>query len=791
MKRGIGSISGVIVLAALAGCGSSGGSAYVPPPITNVGPDGGAGGGPPDATAGIDGASPPSGSDGGAPSDAAPNPVGDGAVGQCFTTFTFVPPPGTTVSTLSVTGEWNNWANPGETMTGPDPSGAYRANVALPVGMIGYKLILNGTWEMDPGAWLRKFSGTTENSAVMVADCHVPTWTVLDSTSSRPSAGAGAYVAHVKLAPGQGGPGVDPATLGATLRKDGTSTPLPPPAYDAATGTIAVSVPGLADGKYTVFLSAKDRAGTPPAEPLRLVFWIEPEAFDWRDALIYMAVTDRFQDGDPTNDVPALPNAIAAEQFQGGDLQGITARIADGTFDALGVRALWLSPFNTNPPEAFLASDGVHYTTGYHGYWPIKAREVDPRFGGEAALHAMVSAAHAHGIRVVQDFQVGDIHQEHEYFAAHPDWFLANECVCGTSPSCDWTNQRLSCQFASYLPRVDWTNPAVGEQWMKDAVWWVDTFDLDGFRIDAVKQVQDNAITNVSYALRHEFEASGLKFFMTGETAMGWNACTPPDCPGNEQNYGIISEYIGPFGLDGSFDFVIYYAVPSQVFMNDNQGMQQTDYWTQASQWEYPKGSIMSPYIGSEDTPRFVTLADTSGGSALAGNQWANPAGPPTTGDAYGRAQMAMAWLLTVPGAPMIYYGDELGQYGSADPNNRVMWRGGGSTLSASEQAMLAYTKKLGMARKNVVALRRGEYVPVSATHDVDLFARQTADGHVALVGLSRATSATTFTASLPPTLGIAGGTTLHDQLGGPDVTVSGGALTVTIPARGAVILAP
>ena len=47
-----------------------------------------------------------------------------------------------------------------------------------------------------------------------------------------------------------------------------------------------------------------------------------------------------------------------------------------------------------------------------------------------------------------------------------------------------------------------------------------------------------------------------------------------PDCPGNEENYGIISEYIGPFGLDGSFDFVLYYAVPSQTFMTDNGGMQ-------------------------------------------------------------------------------------------------------------------------------------------------------------------------------------------------------------------------
>ncbi len=322
-------------------------------------------------------------------------------------------------------------------------------------------------------------------------------------------------------------------------------------------------------------------------------------------------------------------------------------------------------------------------------------------------------------------------------------------------------------------------------------MWWVDTFDVDGFRIDAVKQIQDNAITNTSYALRHEFEASGLKFFMTGETAMGWSACTPPDCPGNEQNYGIISEYIGPFGLDGSFDFVLYYAFPSQTFLTDNDGMQQTDYWTQASQWEYPQGSVMSPYVGSEDTPRFVTLADTSGGDALAGNQWSNTAGPPTTADAYGRMQMGLAWLLTVPGAPMMYYGDEYGQYGSADPNNRVMWRGGGTTLTANEQGVLAATKALGTARRNVVALRRGAYVPIVASQDIDLFARQTDDGQIAIVALSRGTSSESITASLPPTLGLADGAPLHDQLGGPDVSVAGGAVSLSVPARGAVILTP
>ena len=781
---------------ALVACGSGDDSgAYVPPPL----PDGGSvpvDAGSIDATASdgpppiLEASVPETGSnlDGAMSPDSGPS-------GPCVTTFSFVPPPGTSVQTLSVTGEWNQWAQPGVPMVGPDLNGAYSAQVALAPGMVAYKLLLNGQWLIDPGAWLRKFTGTpaVENSAVMVVDCHVPTLSLASQTITRASSANGRYVAQIRFQSGRGGPALDPASVTATLRKDGTNTTLPAPVVNAGASSFTVDVSSLADGKYTVFANAKDRAGQAPSEPLRLVFWIEPETFDWRDAVLYMTMVDRFQDGDPSNDAKPTANVDPRVDFQGGDLQGITARIQDGTFDQLGVRALWLSPFQTNPADPWLASDGVHLTMGYHGYWAIKARQVDPRIGGEAALHALVTAAHAHGIRVIQDFMVGDVHQEHEYVTAHPDWFqtAANgACVCGTA-NCDWTVHRLDCVFASYLPRVDWTNPAVSQQWGDDAVWWVDTFDLDGFRIDAVKQVQDDAITNVSWRLRHEFESSGLKFFMTGETAMGWSDCTQPDCPGNEQNYGIINEYIGPFGLDGSFDFVLYYAVPSNVFMNDNQGMIHADYWTQASQWEYRAGSIMSPYVGSQDTPRFATLADTSGGNALAGNQWSNVAGAPTTADAYGRAQLAMEWLLTIPGAPMIYYGDEYGQYGSADPNNRVMWRGGGSTLTANEQATLALVRKLGTARKALLPLRRGLYVPVSATQTALVFARQASDGSVALVAINRATTAQTVTAALPATLGIASGATLHDHLGGSDVSVAGASLTVNLAARGAAIFAP
>jgi glycosidase len=568
---------------------------------------------------------------------------------------------------------------------------------------------------------------------------------------------------------------------------------------DAAHQTIGVDVPSLADGKYSAFVTAKDLAGQ-MAPSLRLVFWIEADTFAWSDTLLYMAVTDRFKNGDTTNDPPPTtmgPNNTTVtvdprEDYHGGDLAGVTQKINDGTFDQLGVRALWLSPFYTNPNDAWPASDNVHMVTGFHGYWPIKAREVDPRWGGSSALTAMVQAAHAHGIRVLMDLVVQHVHSEHEYLKTHPDWFNTTGCICGTN-NCDWTVHRLDCLFTSYLPNIDWTSAAGGEQWQADAVWWLDTFDLDGFRLDAVKQVPDIAVVNLVSAIHDAFEASGNHVFMVGETAMGWSGNKLSD---NLPQYQVINEYIQD-GLDGQFDFVLYYAVPMNVFANQSYGMIHADYWTQASGWEYVAGSIMSPYIGSEDTARFITIASYRGQDAahdpgIPYNQWSNTAGPPPDSDTYGRHRVALAWLLGLPGAPLVYYGDEYGQWGGVDPNNRMDWRGDSSSLSSDEQTTLAFVRKVGQARKNLPAMRRGAYVPVYDTNqDVLVFARQDAAGDVALVALSRLATPTSVITALPASLGLADGTTLHDQMGGPDVAVTGGTITVQLGPQSVAILGP
>lgn len=718
--------------------------------------------------------------------DAAADGAADAGAVRCLTTFRYRPPTGRTVTRAEVTGEWSAWANPGTSMRS-DGAGGFIGEVSLTPGLWAYKFLLDGNWEFDPDGARRKYVGGVENSAVLVRDCRPPTLALVTGNVTRTAPGSGRYVAEVSVTPGVERVGIDAATVRATLRHDDVSRAVETARYDATQARLSIDVSNLADGKYTLVVEASDRAGR-AASPLRLVFWVEGARFTWQGATIYMAMVDRFADGDRTNNPARTSGVDVRADYQGGDFQGLRARIADGTLDRLGVRAIWVAPVNRNAEGAYLASDGVHRVMGYHGYWPVRAREVEARLGGEEGLRAMIREAHAHGIRVLQDFVVNHVHRDHEYMRAHPEWFRTG-CVCGTG-ACDWTARRLDCLFTDYLPDVNWTLPEVSTQFADDAAFWIDRFDFDGLRVDAVKHVEDIAVYNLRARLHDDFEASGERVFLTGETAMGWSDCGL-DC--NRSEYDTISRYVGPRALDGQADFVLYHAVPYRSFSADARGMLHVDYWTQQSQLQYPAGAVMTPYVGSHDTARFVTLATYRGQSSaldpgVPGRQWDDVATAPRDAEPYARHRLGMAWVMTIPGAPLMYYGDEYGAWGGADPNNRAMWRDG-AALTADETATLAWVRALGTARRELPALQRGRYVSLAATEETLVFAR-VLDGSAAIVGLSKATAPRTVTVRLPGGFPVTEGAMLRDRMGGAAARVSGGSVTLTLPAWGAQILA-
>ena len=291
--------------------------------------------------------------------------------------------------------------------------------------------------------------------------------------------------------------------------------------------------------------------------------------------------------------------------------------------------------------------------------------------------------------------------------------------------------------------------------------------------------------------MRDEFEQGGTKHFLMGETAMGWSDCGV-DC--NKFQYDTISRYVGKHALDGQFDFVLYHAVPYRVFAHDEFGMLHADFWAQTSQAQYPSGSIMTPFIGSHDSQRFLSLATYRGqpgyDKGIPHNQWDNLAGPPPDAEPYLRQQAALGWLFGLPGAPLLYYGDEYGQWGGSDPGNRAMWREE-ANLNADEKSLLALTQKLGKARKDLVALRRGAYRSLFSTETVLVIAREADTGEVAIVAVSRDPGPTTSVVTIPPSLGLKDGQSLTDKLGGPSVSLSGDQLSLNLGPYASAVLSP
>ena len=580
--------------------------------------------------------------------------------------------------TVQLVGEWD-WDT---RLNMTQSNGVWSVDVELDEGLYCYKFVIDDAFIFDPSNPERVYCDEIENSLLRVNDHTRPHY----------SASITGDELHVVYHPGSSLAG-----------PDGTPTALSGATWDAASLTWTLDLTGLSDGKHSLLIEGQDVEGH-VAYDLLVPFWRGPHAsFVWEDALIYMIMTDRFVNGNQSNDGVATGAAQGAD-WQGGDFAGVTSMIQSGYFADLGVNALWLTPFNTAANGTGKAADGVHDVAAFHGYWPVEARGVDPRLGTPEELEAMIDAAHDAGIRVMMDFVVNHVHEDHEYHDAHPEWFNSG-CICGQA-DCDWTEHRLDCQFTSYMPDVNWKNRNASEQFIADALWWMETFDLDGARIDAVKHVENLAVSNLVAQINQRFETVGTDVYLKGETAMGWSGHS---LEANQEQYGAINAYMGPQGLDGQADFVLYHAVVDNVFVSGNENYQHLDYWTNRSQDQYTAGSLMVPYVGSHDVSRLTSRADTGTGDAY--NQWAEDGLPGQPGDisAYHAALQAYGWLLTTPGAPLLYYGDEYGEYGGADPDNRHMYRNE-SMWSDHEAALFENISALGQLRLESIALRQGEY---------------------------------------------------------------------------------
>ena len=611
-------------------------------------------------------------------------------------------------TTVELTGEWN-WSN---IISLTENNGVWSTELNLSEGMYCYKLIIDGEYLFDPTNSYRGYCGDYENSIVRVKNYVRPSFDIHLEDE----------ILIVTFIPGIDGFG-----------PDGTPSDLSGAIWNPDLMQWSLDISNFEDGKHTLHIEIDDTNGNAAYDEL-VPFWRGEQAdFSWEDSLIYMIMTDRFINGNLSND-PVETGAAQGADWQGGDFEGVTQKIESGYFSEMGVNVLWLTPFNTAANGTGKAADGIHDVSSYHGYWPVEPRQIDPRLGTAEQLKTMVEKAHESGIRIMMDYVINHVHEDHTYYQNNSDWFNQG-CICGTE-SCDWTENRLDCQFTSYLPDVNWKNRNASEQFIEDALWWLEEFDLDGMRVDAVKHVDDLAITNLVLNVNERFETVGTDYYLKGETAMGWDGHSLEE---NQDQYGTINQYMGEDGLDGQADFVLYHAVVDNVFTTGNMDYSHLDYWTNRSQDQYTPDSIMVEFVGSHDVPRFVSRADP--GTTDEWNQWIEDGlpGQPGTDDPYFAALQAHGWLLSIPGAAMIYMGDEYGEFGGADPDNRHSFRES-TTWNERERSLQENISKLGQLRLQSDALRRGTYESLYNSPDVLVFERAT-EKSSALVVLNRGES--------------------------------------------------
>jgi cyclomaltodextrinase / maltogenic alpha-amylase / neopullulanase len=452
--------------------------------------------------------------------------------------------------------------------------------------------------------------------------------------------------------------------------------------------------------------------------------------------ILYNVFVDRFNNGNPDNDEkinnPAL--VLPKADFFGGDIAGITQKIKDGYFNELGVNTLWISPVVLNPKGAYGQwNDPKTKFSAYHGYWPISFTKIDPRFGTADDLKEMVKTAHENGLNVLLDFVAHHVHELHPYYIEHPNWTTSLYLPDGTLNTEKWDEYRLTTWFDVFLPTLDLQQPEVTGMLSDSAVWWIKEYNLDGFRHDATKHIPEIFWRTLTQKLKEQVvEKEGRNVYQIGETYGG------PE---------LISSYVGAGMLDAQFDFNVYDAAVG-VFARDNDPFTNLDNTLKTSFDFYGNDNLMGYITGNQDRARFISYA----GGDLKFNENAKLAGWKRdigVGDTLGYHKLSMltAFNMTIPGLPVMYYGDEIGIPGGNDPDSRRMMKF--TDLSPLEHATKVRAAKLISFRKNNLALVYGDFKTLEVSDKTYAFVRQYFNNTVIVI-FNKNNQPETITCALP-----------------------------------------
>jgi alpha-amylase len=514
---------------------------------------------------------------------------------------------------------------------------------------------------------------------------------------------------------------------------------------------------------------------------------VQEVPFVWENANLYFLLTDRFNNGDTSNDVnfdrTKEPGKLRG--FEGGDLKGITQKINDGYFSDLGINAIWMTPIVENIHDGTDEGTGLSY--GFHGYWAKDWTVIDPNFGTKEDLKELVAAAHDKGIRVLLDAVINHTGPVTEKDPVWPsDWVR-------TEPQCTYDTYKntIVCTLVKNLPdiRTD-SNDAVelppqlvakwkGEgryeqevkeldaffertgypraprfyimKWLTD---YITEFGIDGYRVDTVKHTEEY----VWQEFKKECDVAFAEFKKNNpDKVMDDN---PFYLVGEVYNYGISGGQFYDFGdkkvnyFDKAFTSLINFE------LKWNSAQMEKD----AVFVKYD--SILNNQLKGYSTLNYLSSHDD---------------GQPFDANRTNTIKAGTMLLLT-PGASQTYYGDESarslvieGTQGDATLRSFMNW----DALSTDENAKntLAHYQKLGTFRANHPSVGAGRHQKIGEAPYT--FSRQYSKGEYSdqvVISLDAPKGAK----SIPVTGIFEDGSVLTDAYSGQEVTVKDGQVSVT-----------
>ncbi len=418
--------------------------------------------------------------------------------------------------------------------------------------------------------------------------------------------------------------------------------------------------------------------------------------------VMYLIMPDRFARGSAAAYPPGDDRA-APRGWHGGDLAGIEQHL--DYLKQLGVTTVWTTPVASN----------VGMSEAYHGYAATDLYAVDPHFGSLAEYRHLSDALHGRGMKLVIDLVPNHIGVEHPWIADEPtpNWLhgtLARHSAAAYefydlldphAPPAAWRDVTEGW-FSSDMPDLNQENALVSRYLIQNALWWVETANLDGIRLDTFPYV--------SRAFWHDFHAALHKAF-PHLTTVGEVYHRDPEVTSFFAGGAVRAGAEGDTdsGLNTPFDYPLCFAL-RDVLAKGKPMTELTGILRQDALYPHPERLVT--FIGNHDTTRFLT----------------------ETGGSVSRLKLALGLLATLRGMPQIYSGDEIGMTGGEDPDNRHDFPGGFTAnvhnafskegRTVAEENMFAWISGMLALRARHPALESGLEQNLLADDDAFIFVR-------------------------------------------------------------------